>query len=113
MSIKEVQFGDWEKIDLRVAEIKQVEDIEGADKLYKIILDVGEIGERTVCAGIKKYYSKEELAGKKVVLFSNLVPRKLRGIESQGMILAAGGINSDTCVLLSPEKDVEPGTQIS
>ena len=90
MTMGEVTFDDFAKLDLRVAEIKSVEDIEGADKLYKISLDVGrEIGERTVCAGIKKYYSKEELVGRKVVYFANLKPRKLKGIESQGMLLAA------------------------
>ena len=87
--ISEVSFGDWEKLDLRVAEIKEVEEIEGADKLYKLILDVGEIGERIICAGIKEYYSKNELVGKKIIYFSNLKPRIMRGIESQGMLLAA------------------------
>ena len=53
------EFSDWEKIDLRVAEIKNVEDIENADKLWKLTIDVGEIGERTICAGIKAFYSKK------------------------------------------------------
>ena len=58
----EVEFPDFEKLDLRVAEIKKIEEIKGADKLYKLTLDVGpEIGERTICAGIKSYYSKDEL----------------------------------------------------
>ncbi|MBU4308481.1 MAG: hypothetical protein KJ566_01650 [Nanoarchaeota archaeon] len=57
---EKVNFEDWEKLDLRVAEIKQVEEIEGADKLYKLTLDVGELGERIICAGIKQHYSKEE-----------------------------------------------------
>ena len=58
-----MNFADWEKLDLRVAEIKKIEDIKGADKLYKLTLDVGELGERTICAGIKEFYSKEELKG--------------------------------------------------
>ena len=58
----EVNFDDWSKLDLRVAEIKEAEEIEGADKLYKLTVDVGpEIGERTICAGIKLYYEKEDL----------------------------------------------------
>ena len=57
-----LEFSDWQKLNLRVAQIKKVEDIEGADKLYKLTLDVGKaIGERIICAGIKEYYSKEEL----------------------------------------------------
>ncbi len=61
-----IQFSEWERLDLRVGEIKKVEDIPGSDKLYKITLDVGEeIGERIICAGLKNHYSKEELKGKK------------------------------------------------
>ena len=108
-----VNFEDWEKIDLRVAEIKNVEGIEGADKLYKITLDVGELGERIVCAGIKQRYSKEELPGKKVILFSNLSPRKLRGIESQGMLLAAVSKDHSKVYLLQPDKEIENGSRVS
>ena len=108
-----VEFKDWEKVDLRVAQIKSVEDIEGADKLYKLTLDVGhEIGERIVCAGIKEYYSKEELLDKKIILFVNLTPREMRGVESQGMILAAVNEDESKVVLISPEKDIELGSRI-
>ena len=108
-----VNFSDWEKIDLRVGEILEVEDIEGADKLYKLTVDLGnEIGERTVCAGIKKYYSKEDLKGKKIILFVNLAPRKLKGTESQGMILAAVDEEKDKVILLAPEKDIEVGSRV-
>lgn len=108
-----VEFSDWTKIDLRVAQIIGVENIEGADKLYKLTLDVGEVGEKTVCAGIKEYYSKEELDGKKIVLFINLKPRMMRGIESQGMLLAASTENHSEVVLISPEKEIENGSRIS
>ena len=108
-----VEFGDWEKIDLRVAQIKNIEEIEGADKLWKLTLDVGEeIGERIVCAGIKEHYSKKELEGKKIVLFVNLAPRKLRGIESQGMVLAAVNEDESKVILISPEKDIEVGSRV-
>ena len=70
-----VEFSDWEKLDFRVGEIISVEDIEGADKLYKLIIDVGpEIGKRIICAGLKQYYSKQELIGKKIILFVNNKP---------------------------------------
>jgi len=109
-----VEFGNWDKIDLRVAEIKTIEEIEGADKLYKLTLDVGkEVGKRIVCAGIKEYYSKEDLEGKKIILFINLKPRKMRGIESQGMLLAAVSDDHSKVVLISPEKNIENGSKVS
>ena len=110
--IAKVKFSDWEKLDLRVAEIKKVEEIKGADKLYKLTLDVGELGERTICAGIKLYYTKDELKGKKIIYFSNLKPRILKGIESQGMLLAASTNGHEKVVLISPEKDIEAGSRI-
>ncbi len=110
--VTEVNFSDWEKIDLRVAEIISVEEIDGADKLYKLNLDVGELGGRTICAGIKEYYSKEELQNKKIIYFSNLAPRKMRGIESQGMLLAASTEDHGKVILISPEKEIENGSRI-
>ncbi|MBT4376648.1 methionine--tRNA ligase [archaeon] len=108
-----VEFGDWEKLDLRVAEVEKVEAIEGADKLWKLSLDVGEVGKRTVCAGLKDFYSDKELKGKKIILFSNLKSRKMRGIESQGMLLAASNKDHSRVVLISPEKDIENGSSVS
>ena len=106
-----VSFEDWQKLDLRVAEIKEVEEIKGADKLYKLTLDVGEVGEKVVCAGIKEYYSKDELKGKKIILFTNLAPRKLKGIVSEGMILAA--VNEEGRIsLIIPEEDIKVGSRI-
>ncbi len=107
-----VEFKDWEKIDLRVGEIIEVDEIEKADKLYKLKINIGS-ENKIVCAGIKQYYSKEELLNKKIILFVNLKPRILRGIESQGMILAASNENSSKIVLISPEKDIEAGSRIS
>jgi tRNA-binding EMAP/Myf-like protein len=123
-----ISFDEWEKIDLRVGKILEVEEIEGADKLWKLTVDLGsEIGEskseistgspgksnqRIVCAGIKEHYSKEELIGKKIILFVNLAPRKLRGIESQGMILAAVNEDESKVFLISPEKDIEIGSKV-
>lgn len=106
----EIIYDDFEKLDLRVAKVIVAEEIEGADKLLKVTLDVGqEIGQRIVAAGIKQWYSPEDLIGKTVVYLANLEPRKLRGVVSQGMIIAAG---DDTAVLLSPEADASPGTVI-
>ncbi|MCL5730051.1 MAG: methionine--tRNA ligase subunit beta [Candidatus Pacearchaeota archaeon] len=108
-----INFSDWEKIDLRVGQIKKVEDIEGADKLYKLEVDLGkELGKRTICAGIKEHYSKDELRNKKIIIVANLAPRKLRGIESQGMLLAAVNKDESKVILLSPEKDIEIGSKV-
>lgn len=110
--MEEVEFEDWDKLDLRVAEILEAEEIEGADKLYKLKLDVGELGERTICAGIKEFYKVEDLKGRKIIYFANLKPRKMRGVESQGMLLAAGSKETNKCILISPEKDIENGVRI-
>lgn len=109
-----VNFADWEKLDLRVAQIKKVEDIDGADKLYKLTVDLGkEIGERIICAGIKQFYKKDKLKNKKIIVFANLAPRVMRGIESQGMLLAASSEDHKKVLLLSPDGDAEPGMRVS
>ena len=108
-----INFSNWEKLNLRVGKIVKVEDIEGADKLYKLTVDLGkEIGKRTICAGIKNHYSKDELKGKKVIIFVNLAPRKLKGITSEGMVLAAVDEEENKVILLTPEKDIEQGSKI-
>lgn len=111
---EEIKFEDWEKLDIRVGEIIEVDDIEGAGKLYKLKVNFGgEIGERIICAGIKEYISKENLKGKKSVFIVNLAPRKLRGIESQGMILAVGPNEDNKFVLLELSEDIEIGNRVS
>ena len=112
-NVTTIQYEDFTKLDLRVAEIKQAEEIEGADKLYKLTLDVGELGQRTICAGIKEHYTKEELQNKKIIIIANLAPRKLRGIESQGMLLAASTNDHAKVILLTTDTDIEPGSSIS
>ncbi len=112
--MKTVSFEDWSKLDLRVAQIKKIEDIEGADKLYKLTVDVGpEIGERILCAGIKEHYSKEELENKKIVMIVNLASRKIKGVESQGMLLAAVNNDHTKVILVNPGEESEPGMKIS
>jgi len=106
-----ITFDDFLKIDLRVAEIKTCEDIEGADKLYKLTIDMGE--ERLIVAGIKQYYSKEELVGKRIAVVANLEPRKLRGIMSHGMLLAASNDDRSSIVLLTLDKTITNGSKIS
>jgi len=107
-----IEYADFEKLDLRVAEIQNVEDIPGADKLYKLNISVGD-ESRTICAGIKEHYTKEELQGKKIIVLTNLKPRKLKGIESQGMLLAASNPDHTTISLIYPDQNMEPGSTVS
>ena len=100
---------DFLKIDLRVALVEAAERIEGADKLLKLQLDLG--GEkRQIVAGIAKAYGPEQLVGKKIVVVANLKPAKLRGVESQGMLLAAD--LDGRPIVATFEEDVKPGTRV-
>jgi methionyl-tRNA synthetase len=107
-----VTFEEWSKLDLRVAEILEIEDVLGADKLYKLKIDLG-TETRTLVAGLKQYYTKEELEGKRCIVFCNLEPKKLKGIESKGMILAAVNDDHSEVKLLTPDGDIELGSKIS
>jgi methionyl-tRNA synthetase len=109
--MENISFDDFKKMDLRVAQIKAAEDIEGADKLYKLTIDLGE--ERNLVAGIKPYYSKEELIGKKIVVIANLEPKTIRGVASHGMLLAASNLDKSKVVLLTLDKDLENGSGVS
>ena len=104
-----IQYADFEKLDLRVAEIQNVDDIEGADKLYKLDISIGD-ESRVICAGIKEFYSHDELKGKKIIVLTNLAPRKLRGIESEGMLLAASNADHTSVSLITPDVDIEAGS---
>jgi methionyl-tRNA synthetase len=108
-----INYEQFSKVDLRVGTIKKVEDVEGADKLLKLEVDLGkEIGKRTILAGIKKYYKKEELKDKQIIVVANLEPRKMKGFESQGMLLAAVNDDESKVILLSPEKKIENGAKV-
>jgi len=106
-----VSFEEFSKLDLRIAKIEEVKEIEGSDKLYKLTISLGE-EKRTLVAGIKKYYKKEELVGKKIVVIANLEPKVIKGVTSQGMLLAATSKNGDVSLLV-PDKEVEEGSKIS
>ena len=97
-TISQIEYSNFEKLELKTAKITNAEDIEGADKLYKLTLDDGSPGPRTICAGIKEHYSKEELIGKTIIIIANLKPRKPKGIESNGMLLAAGSKETNECL---------------
>ncbi|WP_297063494.1 methionine--tRNA ligase [Thermococcus sp.] len=104
-----VSFDDFAKLDLRVGKIIEVKDHPNADRLYVVKVDIGD-EVRTLVAGLKKYYKPEELLNKTVVIIANLEPKKLRGVESQGMLLAAD--DGKNVALLMPDKEVKLGARI-
>ena len=103
-----INIKDFAKVELRVAKIVKAEGIEEADKLIKLHLDVGELGERTVFAGIKSAYNPESLNGRHVVLVANLEPRKMKFGVSEGMVLASSN-DEGSIYLISPDEGAKPG----
>jgi methionine--tRNA ligase beta chain len=104
-----IKFEEFQKIDLRVGKILEVKKVEGSEKPLKLIVDLGNEKKQLV-AGIAKYYKTEDLIGKEIVVIANLEPKKIMGIESQGMLLAAD-VDGEPVILI-PEKEVPPGTKI-
>src|SRR6266699_257380 len=109
---EKIGIEDFAKVEMRVGQIKTAERIVGADKLLKLTVDIGtEI--RQICAGIAQYYEPEKLVGRKVAVVVNLAPRKLRGVESNGMIIAAAVGPEGRPVLAGfPDEDVEVGARL-
>lgn len=106
-----IEFSEFEKLDIRVGYIKACEKVKKANKLLKFTIDDGSGTDRTIVSGIAKYYDPEELVGKNVCFIANLAPRTLMGIESQGMILSAENFNGDLSVT-TVLRDVKPGSQV-
>ncbi len=106
-----VDFSDFEKLDIRVGLIKNCEKVKKANKLLKFTIDDGSGKDRTIVSGIAKFYNPEELIGKEVCFIANLAPRKLMGIESQGMILSAENYDGNLAVT-RVDREVKPGSQV-
>jgi len=106
-----IEFGDFAKIDLRIARITKAAHVEGADKLLQLTLELGEGETRNVFAGIKSAYTPEDLEGKLTVMVANLAPRKMRFGLSEGMVLAAGPGGKDLFIL-NPDEGAEPGMKV-
>lgn len=105
-----VTFEEFKKVEIRIGKILSAEKVENADKLLKLQIDFGaEIGERQIVSGIAEHYQPEDLVGKKLPFIVNLEPRKFRGVESQGMLMAVAG---EKPVLLFPAEDVKEGSEI-
>jgi methionyl-tRNA synthetase len=104
-----VSYDDFKKLDIRIAIIESVEQVPKANKLYKLSIDLGS-EKRTLVAGLAEHYKAEQLKGKKIVVLTNLEPMKLKGITSQGMLLAA--VEGDKVAILEPDKDIPLGAKI-
>jgi len=105
-----IEMKDFEKIELKVGEIIRVDEIAGADKLYKLEVDVG--GKQiTLVAGLRKSYKKEKLPGKKIIVLTNLRPTTIKGVTSEGMLLAA--VKGDAVKLVTVDGDIEVGSDVA
>lgn len=102
-----VSFEEFAKLDLRVAQIIEAQPVEGAAKLFRLRITLGS-EERMLMAGIAQHYTPEQLKGKRIVVVANLEPRKIRGVESQGMLLAAVSEEQEIVSVVSPDKDNVP-----
>lgn len=105
-----ITIDDFLKVDLRIATVLEAEEVPDSQKLLKLKVSLGE-EERQIIAGIKKSYTPEDLVGKQIVTIVNLQPRKLAGLESQGMLLATHD-EEDNVVLISPQKEVPAGNKL-
>jgi methionine--tRNA ligase beta chain len=104
-----ITIDDFKKIELKIGKVLEAERVEGSEKLLKLKVDLG-TETRQVLAGIGRAYAPEVMVGRHIVIVANLEPRMLMGLESQGMLLAAG--NAEGPVILMPEKEVAPGTEV-
>ncbi len=105
-----ISIDDFKKVDLRVAKILSAERVEGADKLLKLQISLG-LEERQLVAGIAQYYTPEELVGKQLIVVANLEPAVIRGVESNGMLLAA--TSEGKVILATMDKACEPGSKLT
>src|SRR5947199_94408 len=105
-----ITFDEFKKVEIRMGKITLCEKVEGADKLLRLEVDFGEFGKRQIASAIAEFYKPEELEGKTLPFIVNLEPRTFRGIESQGMLMATG--TDENVVLLEPNKEVDPGSEV-
>lgn len=109
-----ITYDDFAKLDLRVATIVEAEPHPNADRLLRLQVDLGS-EKRQICAGVKAYYDPAELVGRQIVVVANLAPRKIRGEESNGMLVAASAMDGEEVVdvvLIAPGKPVPAGSTV-
>ena len=105
-----ITIDDFRKVELKIATVKSAEPHPNADRLMVLQVDLGD-EQRQICAGIRNHYTPEDLIGKQIVVVANLETAKLRGMESQGMLLAAS--DDGRVIILTPEKSVQSGSKVS
>jgi len=106
-----ITFDDFTKLDLRIGTIATAERVPKADKLLRLTIEVGEASPRTVVSGIAEHFNPEELPGKQVLLLCNLEPRKMRGVESQGMVLMAEDAMGKLA-FVQPDRELPNGVEV-
>jgi methionyl-tRNA synthetase len=106
----EISYDDFAKLDIRIGTVVAVEKVENADKLLKCTIDFGAMGTRTIVSGIAEWKQPEDLVGRQLPYIVNLAPRMLRGVESQGMLIAAS--DEKGVALIQPEREVPQGTKL-
>ena len=107
-----ITFDDFQKIDIRIGKITEIEDAETRKPMFKIKIDFGELGVKQTIAGLKGFYEKEELLGKKVAAVVNLEPRKMGPELSECMIMAAVVGNEEKVSILQPERNIDTGAKV-
>lgn len=107
-----VSFDDFLKVKLRVGKVIEAADHPNADKLLVLKVDLGD-EQRQLCAGLKGIYTPEQLLGRNLVVVANLAPRMMRGVESQGMLLAASSADRSQVITLTTSEDMAPGAHVS
>lgn len=107
-----ITYDDFKKIELKVGKITHAVGVEGTKKLVKLTVDLSEIGPRTLVAGIADRYKPEELVGKFIIVVTNLQPAIIRGIKSDGMLLAAVAEGEKELSLVTLDRQIEPGTRV-
>jgi methionyl-tRNA synthetase len=107
---KKLSYDKFMNIELRVAKIVEAARVEGTDKLMQLQLDVGELGPRQIVAGIAQAYEAEQLVGRRIIIVANLKPARIRGVESNGMLLA--GDLDGRPIVATFDEDVPPGTRV-
>ena len=107
-----ISFDDFAKVKLRVGRVIEASEHPNADKLLVLKVDLGD-EQRQICAGIKGHYEPEALVGKNLIVVANLAPRRMRGLDSQGMLLAASSADHTQVIVLTTDAEIAPGSSVS
>jgi len=113
MKLNEIEYPDFKKLEMKVGKVVSVERIPKTEKLYKLMVDIGRDDPIQIVSSLVPYYEENELVNQRIIVLVNLKPTKFAGEKSEGMLLCAETEDESKCVLLTTEKDIESGTQIT